>query len=749
MATATGHTTQIDLGGRLLTLETGRVARQADGAVMVRYGDSVVLATVMASKSAVEGQDFFPLTVDYRERAYAGGRIPGGFFKREGRPVEKEILTSRLIDRPLRPLFPKGFRNEIQLIALAISSDHENDPDILAMNGASAAVLVAGLPFLGPFGAVRIGLVEGELTVNPTRAQRDRATLDLVVAATEASVVMVEAGALEVPEETMVEAITLGHAECKGLIRAQRELADRGGKPRWPFDPSAHQDPEIESRVRQAAGTRVREIISIPEKVRRGQALGQVAEAVHAAVDPDGLKRARVKEYLDKVERDEVRRMVLDRGVRIDGRQSWETRAITAEVSFLPRTHGSALFTRGETQALVVATLGTKQDEQKIEALGGESFKDFMLHYNFPSFSVGEIRRFGSPGRREIGHGALAERSVAPVLPEKDKFPYTMRIVSDILESNGSSSMATVCGASLALMDAGVPIKTPVAGIAMGLIKEGERYAILTDIMGTEDHYGDMDFKVAGTEAGITGLQMDNKAGGVSSQILAEALRQAREARKYVLTRMRDAIQAPREELSPYAPRFVTIKIKPEKIREVIGPGGKVVRGIQEQTGVKVDIEDDGRVMLFGVDARLVQQAIDIIQGIVKEAEVGRVHLGKVKKVVDFGAFVEIMPGTEGLLHISQIAEERTRRVEDVLNEGDMVLVKVIEVDPSGKIRLSRRAALGDPEAGAQGAEHLTGRPGEGGEGDSADGPRPERDRYGDRGDRGRDRGDRGRGHRR
>jgi polyribonucleotide nucleotidyltransferase len=401
----------------------------------------------------------------------------------------------------------------------------------------------------------------------------------------------------------------------------------------------------------------------------------------------------------------------------------------------------------------VVATLGTKQDEQKIETLGGESFKDFMLHYNFPSFSVGEVRRFGSPGRREIGHGALAERSVAAVLPDKDKFPYTIRIVSDILESNGSSSMATVCGASLALMDAGVPVKTPVAGIAMGLIKEGDRYAILTDIMGTEDHYGDMDFKVAGTEAGITGLQMDNKVAGVSAQILAEALRQAREARKYVLSRMRDAIESPREELSPYAPRFVTIKIKPEKIREVIGPGGKVVRGIQDQTGVKVDIEDDGRVMLFGVDARLVQQAIDIIQGIVKEAEVGRTHLGKVKKVVDFGAFVEIMPGTEGLLHISQIAEERTRRVEDVLNEGDMVLVKVIEVDPSGKIRLSRRAAIKDPEAGALGQESLTGRPGEGGEGEGADGPRPDRERFGDRGDRGGrdrgDRGDRGRGHRR
>ncbi len=742
-----GHTTQIEIGGRVLSLETGRVAKQADGAVLVRYGDSVVLASVVASKTAVEGQDFFPLTVDYRERAYAGGRIPGGFFKREGRPVEKEILTSRLIDRPLRPLFPKGFRNEIQVIALAISADHENDPDILAMNGASAAVTIAGLPFLGPFGAVRIGLVDGRLVVNPTGAQTDR-SLDLVVAGTEDSVMMVEAGAKEVPEETMVEAIALGHAECRKLVRIQRALAEQAGKPRWPFDAAAHRDPALEAEVRTAAQARVREIIAIREKVQRGQALGRLAEEVLATLDPDGLRRAKVKEALDKLEREEVRRMVLDRGLRVDGRPAWETRPITAEVSFLPRTHGSALFTRGETQALVAATLGTKSDEQKIEALEGESFKPFMLHYNFPSFSVGEIRRFGSPGRREIGHGALAERSIQPVLPSKEEFPYTIRIVSDILESNGSSSMATVCGASLALMDAGVPIRTAVAGIAMGLIKEGDRFAILTDIMGTEDHYGDMDFKVAGTEKGVTGLQMDIKVAGVSREIMAEALRQAREARQFVLSKMRDAIAAPRAELSPYAPRFVTIKIKPEKIREVIGPGGKVVRGIQEQTGVKVDIEDDGRVMLFGADPQMVQHAVDMINGIVKEAEVGRVHLGKVKKVVDFGAFVEIMPGTEGLLHISQIAEERTRRVEDVLNEGDQVLVKVIEVDPSGKIRLSRRAALKDPEAGGIGQEQLTGRPGEGPPpSDGGRGPRPDRDR----GDRDRDRGDRdrGRGHRR
>ncbi len=736
---ASAHSTQIEIGGRRFTLETGRVAKQADGAVLVRYGDTVVLATVVASKSAVEGQDFFPLTVDYRERAYAGGRIPGGFFKREGRPVEKEILTSRLIDRPLRPLFPKGFRNEIQLIALAISADQENDPDLLAMNGASAAVCVAGLPFLGPFGAVRIGLVDGRLVVNPSFRDLERSALDLVVAATEDSVVMVEAGAREVPEDTFVEAIALAHEECRGLVRIQRALAQMAGKPRWEFDAAAHEDPALEAQVRAAVGDRLREVVRVPEKLQRAQALNRVAQDVQAAVDPEGVRRARVREYLDKLEKQEVRRMVLEDGVRVDGRKAWETRPITAEVSFLPRTHGSALFTRGETQALVAATLGTKQDEQKIEALEGESFKPFMLHYNFPSFSVGEVRRFGSPGRREIGHGALAERSVQPVLPGREEFPYTIRIVSDILESNGSSSMATVCGASLALMDAGVPIKAPVAGIAMGLIKERDRFAILTDIMGTEDHYGDMDFKVAGTASGVTGLQMDIKIAGVSREIMAEALRQAREARLFVLSRMREAIAEPRPELPPHAPRFVTIRIRPEKIREVIGPGGKVVRGIQDQTGVKVDIEDDGKVTLFGADARMVQQAIDIIQGICKEAEVGRVHLGKVKKVVDFGAFVEIMPGTEGLLHISQIAEERTRRVEDVLREGDQVLVKVIEIDPSGKIRLSRRAALKDPEAAAVGAEQLTGRP-DGSAPEPVAGPRGDRDR----GDR--DRGDRGRG---
>ena len=668
---AAAHSTQVEIGGRKLTLETGRVAKQADGSVLVRYGDTVVLATVVAARSATEGQDFFPLSVDYRERAYAGGRIPGGFFKREGRPAEKEILTSRLIDRPLRPLFPKGFRNEIQLIVLAISSDQENDPGILAMNGASAAVLVAGVPFLGPFGAVRIGHIDGRLVVNPPFADLERSALDLVVAATEDSVMMVEAGAREVSEDTLIEAIALAHEECRALVRAQRALAAAGGQAAVGvrrLRPPGSRARGAGPRGGPAAGS-VRSSGS-RRRSQRAPGADEARPGGHRGGRPRGLRKAKVREYLDKVEKHEVRRMVLEDGVRIDGRKATETRAISAEVSFLPRTHGSALFTRGETQALVAATLGTKQDEQRVETLEGESTKPFMLHYNFPSFSVGEIRRFGSPGRREIGHGALAERSVLPVLPPREGFPYTLRIVSDILESNGSSSMATVCGASLALMDAGVPIKAPVAGIAMGLIKEGERYAILTDIMGTEDHYGDMDFKVAGTAEGITGLQMDIKVAGVSREIMAAALRQAREARLFVLSRMREAIAEPRPELPPHAPRFVVIRIRPEKIREVIGPGGKVVRGIQDQTGVKVDIEDDGKVTLFGADARMVQQATDIIQGICKEAEVGRLHLGKVKKVVDFGAFVEIMPGTEGLLHISQIAEERTRRVEDVAARG-------------------------------------------------------------------------------
>jgi len=693
------HRVELDINGSAFSIETGSVAKQAEGAVVVRFGGTMVLATCVAARTANEGQDFFPLTVEYRERAYAGGRIPGGYFKREGRPVEKEILTSRLIDRPIRPLFPKGFRNEVQVICLAISADQENDPDILAMNGASAALCLSGIPFDGPVGAVRVGLVDGRFVANPTTAQQTVSSLDLVIAGTEDAVLMVEAGAREVPEETMLEAIAFGHAECKRLARLQKDLVRRAGKPRWAFDPGAGRDAELVARVRGLVSDKLAQAFTVHEKQARAEAVGRAFDEAFQALGGDESRKAAIREAFEEVEAAEVRRLIVERGIRVDGRKVSEIRPITIEMAYLPRAHGSCVFTRGETQALVSATLGTKADEQKIEALEGESYRHFMLHYNFPSFSVGEVRRFGSPGRREIGHGALAERAVSAVLPAKEEFPYTIRIVSDILESNGSSSMATVCGASLALMDAGVPLKRHVAGIAMGLVKEGDRFGILTDIMGTEDHYGDMDFKVAGSEQGVTALQMDIKISGVSIDIMRAALQQARDARLFVLAKMREAIDRPRPELSPYAPRFVTIKIRTDKIREIIGPGGKVVRGIQETTGTKIDIEDDGRVTVFSPDAASVQKAVAMIQDICREVELDRIYVGKVKKIVEFGAFVEVIPNTEGLLHISQIAETRIRSVQDVLTEGDEVAVKVIEIDGNGKMRLSRKMALRDQPA--------------------------------------------------
>jgi polyribonucleotide nucleotidyltransferase len=693
------HTVQLDINGHPFSLETGKVAKQADGAVVVRYGGTMVLATCVAAKSAKEGQDFFPLTVEYRERAYAGGRIPGGYFKREGAPVKKEILTSRLIDRPIRPLFPDGFKNEVQVICLVVSGDQENDPDVLAMNGASAALCLSGMPFDGPVGAVRVGQVDGRFVANPTTAQQNASALDLVIAGTEEAVLMVEAGAREVPEETMLEAIAFGHAECKKLARMQKDLAARAAKPRWPFDPSAGKDEALQARVQELAQAKLAAALATHEKHPRAEAINRVFDDVFVAFGNDESRKAAIREAFEVVASAEIRRLIVERGIRVDGRKVDEIRPISIATAYLPRAHGSALFTRGETQALVSATLGTKSDEQKIEALEGESYRHFMLHYNFPSFSVGEVRRFGSPSRRDIGHGALAERAVESVLPAKEDFPYTIRVVSDILESNGSSSMATVCGASLSLMDAGVPLKSHVAGIAMGLVKEGERFGILTDIMGTEDHYGDMDFKVAGTEKGVSALQMDIKIKGVSIDIMREALARAREARMVVLGKMREAIEKPRAELSPHAPRFVTIKIRTEKIREIIGPGGKVIRGIQEQTGTKIDVEDDGRVTIFSPDAASVQKALSIVQDICREVELDRIYLGKVKKIVEFGAFVEVIPNTEGLLHISQIAESRIRSVQDVLSEGDEVLVKVIEIDASGKMRLSRKMALRDQPA--------------------------------------------------
>ena len=693
------QTVQIDVNGRSFSIETGAVAKQADGAVVVRDGGTMVLATCVAARSAREAQDFFPLTVEYRERAYAGGRIPGGYFKREGAPVKKEILTSRLIDRPIRPLFPDGFRNEVQVICLAISGDQENDPDILAMNGASTALCLSGIPFEGPVGAVRVGQVNGRFITNPTTTERAASSLELVVAGTEDAVLMVEAGASEVPEKTMLQAIAYGHAECQRLARGPRRTwcsawASPAGRSSRP--------PETPSCRRACGPWRLRSWPrrSRPTRSRPGRRPSAACSSeVVAAVGADDSRKGEVRAAFEAVEKAEVRRLIVERGLRVDGRKANEIRPISIETGYLPRAHGSSLFTRGETQALVAATLGTKSDEQKIEALEGESYRHFMLHYNFPSFSVGEVRRFGSPSRRDIGHGALAERAVEAILPPKEEFPYTIRIVSDILESNGSSSMATVCGASLSLMDAGVPLKSHVAGIAMGLVKEGDKFGILTDIMGTEDHYGDMDFKVAGTERGVTALQMDIKIAGVSIEIMRTALQNAREARLSVLAKMREAIEKPRPELSPYAPRFVTIKIRTEKIREIIGPGGKVIRGIQEQTGTKIDVEDDGRVTIFSPDNESVQKALGIIQDICREVELDRIYLGKVKKIVEFGAFVEVIPNTEGLLHISQIAESRIRSVQDVLTEGDEVLVKVIEIDGNGKMRLSRKMALRDQPA--------------------------------------------------
>ena len=701
----TSHTVQTKLNGTAISIETGKVAKQADGAVVVRCGGTIVLSTVVATRSPMEGRDFLPLTVEYREKAYAGGKIPGGFFKREGRPDEKETLTCRLIDRPIRPLFPKNFRNEMQVINLVISADNENDPDVLAMIGSSAALCLSGIPFAGPIGAVRVTMTDGKLVVNPTYAQVAAGTLELVMAATEDAVLMVESGGNEIAEDQMLEAIAFGHEHCKQLVRTQKELIGQAAKPRWAFDAQAGADPGLQAKVQQVAAPRVVEALAIHQKQARAEAMAAAFESVWAhltSVDhvPDEpASKAKAREYFEKVEKAEVRRLIVDKGIRVDGRSVKEVRPIWSEVAYLPRAHGSALFTRGETQALVAATLGTKNDEQRVESFEGDSYRNFMLHYNFPSFSTGEVKRFGNPGRREIGHGALAHRAISAVLPTKEVFPYTIRIVSEILESNGSSSMATVCGASMSLMDAGVPLKAPVAGIAMGLVKEGDKVGILTDIMGSEDHYGDMDFKVAGTEKGITALQMDIKIAGVSVDIMRQALAQAREARLHVLAKMAETIKAPRTVLSEYAPRFVTIRIRPEKIREIIGPGGKVIRGIQEKTGAKIDVEDDGKVTVFSSSSEKAQMAVDIIQDICREAELDRIYLGKVKSIKEFGAFVEIMQGTEGLLHISQIAEARIRAVGDVLTEGDEVLVKAIEIDANGKVRLSRKQALRDQPA--------------------------------------------------
>ncbi len=712
------YRTEISLEGRTLSIEVGRVARAADGAAWVRYGDTVVLVTAVASKQPREGVDFFPLTVDYQERAYAAGKIPGGFFKREGRPHEKETLTARLIDRPIRPLFPHGYHQDVQVIATVLSADQENDPDVLGVVGASAALTMSPIPFLGPMGCVRVGRLDGRFVMNPTYAQLAQSDMDLVVAGTADAIVMVEGGAREVAEEPLLEALLFGHRALQAIIQIQHDLAQQMGVTRPEFV-SPPVDSALRARIEDLCRSRIRELAFVPEKeeqkARRKILLDEALAAV--TTEPPGTV-LQVKEIFEELEKQEMRRLILEEGRRADGRRVTAVRPITCEVGLLPRTHGSALFTRGQTQALVATTLGTSEDEQRLDDIEGESFKRFMLHYNFPPFSVGEVKFMRGASRRDIGHGALAERAIQPLLPPKEEFPYTVRIVSDILESNGSSSMATVCGASLSLMDAGVPVRGAVAGVAMGLVKEGERTVVLTDIQGLEDHLGDMDFKVAGTRAGVTSIQMDIKVQGITEAILQQALSQARLARLEVLDIMDRALAKPRPTLSPYAPRILSFKIPVDKIREVIGPGGKIIRGIVEQTGVKIDIEDDGTVAIASVDEAAAQKAMEIIGRIVEVPEVGKVYLGKVVKITDFGAFVEILPGTDGLLHISQIAQERIKRVEDVLKEGEEIMVKVIEVDKAGKIRLSRRELLREAAekaelpAGAKGAEgggHLQG----------------------------------------
>ncbi|GIW39994.1 MAG: polyribonucleotide nucleotidyltransferase [Candidatus Binatia bacterium] len=692
---------ETEFHGRPLSIETGRLAKQAHGSALVRYGETVVLATAVSAYQGREGIDFFPLTVDYLERTFAAGKIPGGFFKREGRPSEKEILTSRLIDRPIRPLFPPGYACETQVIATVLSFDRENDPDVVALLAASTALHVSDIPFLGPIGAVRVGRLDGRFVINPTTEQLERSDLNLVLAGTRQGIVMVEAGARFVPEEAMLDALYFGHEALQPLLSLQEDLRETAGKPKREFEPPAR-DEELRRRVREFASPKIEAALQEPAKQQRADALEQAKEETVATLAAEGFA-GREKELADAFEdavRERVRQMIVQENRRVDGRGLAELRDISCEVEVLPRTHGSALFTRGETQALVVTTLGTSSDEQKIDALLGEQYKKFMLHYNFPPFSVGEIRFLRSPGRREVGHGALAERALSPVLPAEEEFPYTIRIVSEILESNGSSSMATVCGGSLALMDAGVPISAPVAGIAMGLIQEGEEVRILSDILGDEDHLGDMDFKVAGTADGVTALQMDIKIPSVDREVMRRALEQAREGRLQILEIMRRAIAEPRKDISVHAPRIVTFHIKPEKIRDVIGPGGKVIRAIVEDTGCKIDIEDDGTVVVASTNQEAMRRAIDQIQAIVAEVEVGKIYKGKVRRIVDFGAFVEILPGTDGLLHISQIGPGRVHRVTDVLREGDEVMVKVLEVDRSGKIRLSRKEAMAELEKG-------------------------------------------------
>ncbi len=685
---------EIDLGGRPFSIETGKVARQANGAVVARYGETVVLVTAVSSDETREGIDFLPLTVNYQEMTYAAGKIPGGFFKREGRPTDREILISRFIDRPLRPLFPKGFFNDTQIIATVLSADSDNDPSILGMVGASAALYLSDIPFDTPIGGAKVGRIDGEYVINPAPDELELSDIDLFVAGSDEAIIMVEGSAKEVKEEDILEAILFGHQSLKPVIELQRELRQRCGKPKRVVE-IPKPDSALIEKVTTLAYSQLEEVYRIREKVKRRDHLEKVFQSILSECQAEDEQSQRmVRRAFEEVDRRWMRRLILEKRVRIDGRGLSDIRPISCEVGILPRTHGSALFTRGETQVLAVVTFGTSEDEQKIDSLLGETYKSFMLHYNFPPFSTGEVSPLRAPSRREIGHGALAERAISPVLPSNEKFPYTIRIVSEVLESNGSSSMATVCGASLSLMDAGVPIKAAVAGVAMGLILEDGQEAILTDILGDEDHIGDMDFKMAGTSEGVTAIQMDIKIKGIFKEVLGRVLQQSRQGRLYILEKMRETIAEPRKDLSRHAPRIVTLQVKQEKIRDIIGPGGKTIRSIIDQTGVKIDVDDSGTVKLASPNYDSIEKAIQIIKRLTQEVEVGGIYTGKVVRILSFGAIVEIFPGTDGLVHISQLADYHVKEVKDVVKEGDEIPVKVIDIDPQGRIRLSRKAAL-------------------------------------------------------
>ena len=728
---------ELEWGGRKLVLETGKIARQADGAVMVSYGETIVLCTAVGVRTAKPGQDFFPLTVNYQEKAFAAGKIPGGFFKREGRPSEAEVLKSRLIDRPIRPLFPEGFRNEVQIVATVLSHDMENDPDVVAMIGCSAALTLSGIPFFGPIAAAHVGYENGEYVLNPTMAAAKAGALELVVAGTTEGVLMVESEAHELSEEVMLGAVAFGHAAFQPVIQAIVELAEHAAKEPWALTEKSEAEISLGARADAVARAPLAEAYQERVKQVRYAKVGAAKKAAIATLAEEGLDVAKAGAILHDLEADVVRNAILDTGIRIDGRDTKTVRPIVAEVGILPRAHGSSLFTRGETQAFCVATLGTGSDEQIIDALEGEYREHFMLHYNFPPYSVGEAGRMGSPGRREVGHGKLAWRAIHPLLPAKDKFPYTLRVVSEITESNGSSSMATVCGTSLALMDAGVPLIRPVAGIAMGLIKEEKGFAVLSDILGDEDHLGDMDFKVAGTEMGVTSLQMDIKITSITFDIMKIALDQAKDGRLHILGEMSKALTGARGDVAQTAPRITVITVPKDKIREVIGTGGKVIREIVEQTGCKIDINDDGTIKIAATDIAQAQLAIDKIRGIVAEPEIGVIYTGKVVKTAEFGAFVNFLGAKDGLVHISELQQGRVNKTSDVVKDGDMVKVKVIGFDDRGKVKLSMRVV--DQATGSDITEQVGAKPSRGEGGD-----RPERGERPDRGDRfNRDRGER------